>query len=308
VGRATAPTIAPTGSQYTIFDPNIPTYDPVTSQCGNRYNFTPGYDMTFPFSPLGSTNQAITQDYKLSTTTAQSSSSSTTDTYQVAISANLQFKQNIGTNFGPLGDLLCATADTNAEISAWGGACKAIDTSNSKTQGSQNSLTESLKFKGSVQWTNKWNSSKNNAVLQTEDLSIKNPLSTDNYTGPEQMQVWTDNLYGTFMFYPKPSDTNWVLSSSQSTVSSGSTVTLSAYVMADPHIPATPTGTVTFYDGCTILGTSIVNAATGSVSINVTLPAPTGPQTTGSHTIQAIYGGDTNFFHNNSNPVVVTVQ
>ena len=308
VGRATAPTIAPTGGQYTIFDPNIPTYDPVTSQCGNRYNFTPGYDMTFPFSPLGSTNQAITQDYKLSTTTAQSSSSSTTDTYQVAISANLQFKQNIGTNFGPLGDLLCATADTNAEISAWGGACKAIDTSNSKTQGSQNSLTESLKFKGSVQWTNKWNSSKNNAVLQTEDLSIKNPLSTDNYTGPEQMQVWTDNLYGTFMFYPKPSDTNWVLSSSQSTVSSGSTVTLSAYVMADPHIPATPTGTVTFYDGCTILGTSIVNAATGNVSINVTLPAPTGPQTTGSHTIQAIYGGDTNFFHNNSNPVVVTVQ
>jgi hypothetical protein len=32
------------------------------------------------------------------------------------------------------------------------------------------------------------------------------------------------------------------------------------------------------------------------------------PQTTGPHTIQTIYGGDMNFFHNNSNQVVVTVQ
>jgi len=64
-----------------------------------------------------------------------------------------------------------------------------------------------------------------------------------------------------------------------------------------------PTGTVTFYDGCTVLGTGSVNAATGTVSITATLTVPTG-----SHMIQAIYGGDMNFFHNNSNPVVVTVQ
>jgi hypothetical protein len=283
-----------------VFDPNIPTYDPATQQCGNRYNFTPGFDMTFPFSPLGLNNQAITQDYKLTATTAQSSSSSTTDTYKVAIGASSAFKQNIGTNFGPLGDLLCATADTGAEITAWGGACNAIKSSDA---GKQNSLAESLKFNGFIQWTNKWTSSKNNSVLQTEDHSIKNPLSTDNYTGPEQMQVWTDNLYGTFMFYPKPSDTNWVLSSSQSTVSSGSPVTLTVLVTADPHVAAVPTGTVTFYDGCTILGTANVNATTGTVSITAALP-----QTTGPHTIQAIYGGDTNFFHNNSNQVVVSVQ
>jgi hypothetical protein len=161
---------------------------------------------------------------------------------------------------------------------------------------------------GYIQWTNKWTSSKNNSVLQTQDLSIKNPLSTDNYTGPEQMQVWTDNLYGTFMFYPKPSDTNWVLSSSQSTVGSGNTVTLTAMVTADPHVAAVPTGTVTFYDGCTVLGTANVNTTTGQVSLPVTLPAINGPQTTGQHTIQAIYGGDLNFYHNNSNQVVVTVQ
>jgi hypothetical protein len=118
----------------------------------------------------------------------------------------------------------------------------------------------------------------------------------------------TDNLYGTFMFYPKPSDTNWVLSASQSTVSSRNTVTLTAMVTADPHVPAVPTGTVTFYDGCTVLGTANVNTATGAVSLTATLPAISGPQTTGQHTIQAIYGGDMNFFHNNSNQVVVMVQ
>jgi hypothetical protein len=317
VGRATALTNVPTGSQYPIFDPNIPTYDPVTQACGNRYDFTPGYDMTFPFSPLGTNNQAVTQDYKLTTTTAQSSSSSTTDTYKVAVGTSVMFKQNLGTNLGPLGDLLCATADTQAEMTAWGGSCKAINTydpssnklpSTDPGSGSQNILSETLKFSGYVQWTNKWTSSKNNSVLQTEDLSIKNPLSTDSYTGPEQMQVWTDNLYGTFMFYPKPSDTNWVLTSSQTTVSSGSTVTLTAMITADPHVAAVPTGTLTFYDGCTILGTANVNATKGTVSITTTLPAPNGPQTTGQHTIQAIYGGDMNFFHNNSNPVVVTVQ
>ena len=124
-------------------------------------------------------------------------------------------------------------------MTAWGGACKAINTydpnsgkppSTTPGSGSQNSISETLKFSGYIQWTNKWTSSKNNSVLQTQDLSIKNPLSTDNYTGPEQMQVWTDNLYGTFMFYPKPSDTNWVLTSSQSTVNSGNTVTLTAMV------------------------------------------------------------------------------
>jgi hypothetical protein len=303
VGRSTAPTNAPTGSAYAIFDPNIPTVDPVTQQCGNRYDFTPGFDMTFPFSQLGSTNQAITQDYKLATTTAQMSSTSTTDTYKVSIGANLTFTQNLGTNFGALGDLLCATAENTQQVDQWGGTCQAIS-----KPGKQNSLTASLQFSGYIQWTNKWTSSKNNSVLQTQDLSIKNPLSTDNYTGPEQMQVWTDNLYGTFMFYPKPSDTNWALTSSQSTVSPGSTVTLTAMVTADPHVPAVPTGTVTFYDGCTVLGSATVNTTTGRVSLPVTLAAAQGSQTTGQHIIQAIYGGDMNFYHNNSNQVFVTVQ
>jgi hypothetical protein len=302
VGRSTAPTNVPTGSAYAIFDPNIPTYDPSTQQCGNRYDFTPGFDMTFPFSPLGSTNQAVTQDYKLATTTAQMNSTSTTDTYKVSIGTSTDYKLSLGTDVGSstdqnnIFDFLCASSDPSQPSTGCSPAQSGI------------SLTAGLKFSGYIQWTNKWNSSKNNSVLQTQDLSIKNPLSTDNYTGPEQMQVWTDNLYGTFMFYPKPSDTSWVLTSSQSTVSSGSTVTLTAMVTADPHVAAVPTGNVSFYDGCTALGSAIVNTATGAVSLPVTIPAINGPQTTGQHTIQAIYSGDSKFYHNNSNQVVVTVQ
>jgi hypothetical protein len=116
------------------------------------------------------------------------------------------------------------------------------------------------------------------------------------------MQVWTDNLYGTYMFYPKPSDTNWILMSSQNTVTSGSSITLTAVVTADPNIPFFPGGTVTFYDGCTNLGNRTINAATGTVSITAPLSG------SGQHTIVAIYSGDMNFFHNNSNSVPITVQ
>jgi hypothetical protein len=195
---------------------------------------------------------------------------------------------NNGTNFL---DLICATADTPTL------SCP-------KEYAGKNSLTASLKFTGVLQWTNAWTKKKNNATQQTQTLTIKNPLSSDNYTGPEQMQVWMDNLYGTYMFYPKPSDTNWILMPSQSTVSSGNSVTLSAIVTADQHVPFVPSGTVTFFDNfnCANLGSGTVNAETGMVSVPALLTG------SGKHTIVAIYSGDTNFFHNNSNSVAITVQ
>ncbi len=53
----------------------------------------------------------------------------------------------------------------------------------------------------------------------------------------------------------------------------------------------TPTGTVLFYDGTTLLNTATVNS--GSASFTTALPA--GPQT-----LTAVYGGDTNFTGNTS--------
>ena len=50
--------------------------------------------------------------------------------------------------------------------------------------------------------TNKWSSSINGGAGQTASLSITGPAAADNYTGPTTIQVWKDNVYGTFMFYP----------------------------------------------------------------------------------------------------------
>jgi hypothetical protein len=49
----------------------------------------------------------------------------------------------------------------------------------------------------------------------------------------------------------------------------------------------TPTGSVTFYDGSTILGTATLSSGTASLSLT-TLAV-------GSHSITAVYGGDPNF-------------
>lgn len=302
VGRSTAPTVAPTGDQYALFDPHVPTLDTVTGQCGNRYDFAPGFNTTFPFTQLGSNNQALTQNYSLATNNAQTNSTTATNTYKVAVSANFAASKSIGFTFtggeGPSGtdgddlNFLDRIGVTGGKIGPDGG----------DQQAPQNALTFAFKATGFVQWTNAWTVTKNTSTLVTQALAIKNPLAADGYTGPEQMQVWKDNLYGTFMFYPKPSDTSWTLTSSQSTVSSGSQVTFTATVTADQHVPAIPTGTVTFYDGCTVLDVIPVNVATGTATSTRPLTG------TGPHTIQAIFSGDSNFYHNNAPSLTVTVQ
>ncbi len=94
VGRSTAPTSSPTGNLYPIFDPNIPTVDQQNTQnpsCGNRYDLSPGFNMTFPYSQLGSINQPLTQLYALASNVAQQISSAKTDTYSVALSTKVTF-------------------------------------------------------------------------------------------------------------------------------------------------------------------------------------------------------------------------
>ena len=288
VGRATAPTVAPTGSQYVVFDPNVATVDPLNqNQCGNRYDFAPGFSMTFPYTQLGSTNQALTQNYSLGSTASQSTSSTTTDSYQVSISGNLNIAiKNLGNDFG-----------------APGGGTDLADELQISSNLAKNAITGNLAASGQITWTNKWTATQNNSVLQSQALSIKNPLTSDNYTGPEQIQIWKDNLYGTFMFYPKPSDTSWALTSSEGTIGANNPVTLVATVTADAAVASAPTGTVTFYDGCTNLGTEPVSVATGTATITTTALSASG-----SHTIQAIYSGDSNFYHNNANSISVVVQ
>jgi hypothetical protein len=50
--------------------------------------------------------------------------------------------------------------------------------------------------------TNQWSQTVTNGTSQAAGFTIFPPLASDNYTGPTAIQVWKDNVYGTFMFYP----------------------------------------------------------------------------------------------------------
>jgi hypothetical protein len=63
-------------------------------------------------------------------------------------------------------------------------------------------LSDDVKSTLSMTLTNKWSSTLTNTVGTSATLSITGPAYADNYTGPTQMEVWKDNIYGTYMFYP----------------------------------------------------------------------------------------------------------
>jgi YVTN family beta-propeller protein len=73
---------------------------------------------------------------------------------------------------------------------------------------------------------------------------------------------------------------------------SGSSVTFTATVTPQQMIGTSgPTGTVSFYDGVTLLGTGTVNLVSGSYVATLA----TSSLTAGSHTITATYSGDTSY-------------
>jgi len=91
-----------------------------------------------------------------------------------------------------------------------------------------------------------------------------------------------------------------VLTTSTATPSQTVPLTLTATV-SDSSTGSTgsPTGTVSFYDGATLLGTSPVNAGVATLATPV-LPL-------GAATLTAVYGGDTNFAASTSSGVGETV-
>ncbi|MFO0888837.1 MAG: Ig-like domain-containing protein [Isosphaeraceae bacterium] len=78
------------------------------------------------------------------------------------------------------------------------------------------------------------------------------------------------------------------LSTSRNPIGFGQTVTFTARVTAGTSGGGTPTGTVTFFDGSTSLGTSALNASGVATLANSTLSVAT-------HPITAVYSGDANF-------------
>jgi hypothetical protein len=63
-------------------------------------------------------------------------------------------------------------------------------------------LGEKLSIADTFKITDSWSSTNNSAVGNTAEYSITGPASTAGYTGPVSFQVFRDNVYGSFMFYP----------------------------------------------------------------------------------------------------------
>jgi hypothetical protein len=95
--------------------------------------------------------------------------------------------------------------------------------------------------------------------------------------------------------------TSTALVSSANPAVVGQPVTLTATVSADLLGSGTPTGTVTFWDGATALGTGTLNGG-GQASYTTSALAA------GTHLITASYGGDANFAGNTSATLSQTVN
>jgi hypothetical protein len=65
------------------------------------------------------------------------------------------------------------------------------------------SLKTTMAFTTTYSYTNQWSNTVTAGTSQSASFTIVPPLSTDGYTGPTALQVWKDNVYGTFMFFPE---------------------------------------------------------------------------------------------------------
>jgi hypothetical protein len=65
-------------------------------------------------------------------------------------------------------------------------------------------LNTELKAMSNLTWTQKFSSTNTQKTGQTASWSVTGPAASANYTGPTLFDVFTDNVYGTFMFYPHP--------------------------------------------------------------------------------------------------------
>ncbi|WP_263417411.1 Ig-like domain repeat protein [Terriglobus albidus] len=95
--------------------------------------------------------------------------------------------------------------------------------------------------------------------------------------------------------------TTTLLSASASTVDAGAQLQLSATVTPSQTTGGQVTGTVTFYDGSTVLGTTTVPSNGVAQLVTTSLSV-------GSHTLTATYSGSTNYATSTSNIAAVTVR
>lgn len=135
----------------------------------------------------------------------------TSHRYELPLSGNPPLPANVIMNYTPVpsgGQPTAQTYSTSYTSTSTAGKTASTKQDTSFSVDAAGSITYYAKLtaKTSSQsnWStsNQWSQSVTNGISQSADFTIVPPLASDNYTGPTAIQVWKDNVYGTFMFYP----------------------------------------------------------------------------------------------------------
>ncbi|MCK9916401.1 Ig-like domain repeat protein [Microbacteriaceae bacterium K1510] len=133
------------------------------------------------------------------------------------------------------------------------------------------------------------------ATFQTNALSIGSHSLTAVYGGDSNYAGNTSSPVTQTVNAPSATTTTLTSSANPSTI--GQPVTFTAHVTSSG---GTPTGTVTFWDGATMLGNGTL--AGGAATFQTSALA------SGPHTLTAVYGGDTSFAGSTSTPLAQTIN
>ncbi len=136
------------------------------------------------------------------------------------------------------------------------------------------------------------------ATYSTTSLAVGSHSITAAYGGNSTFAASTSAATVVTVTAPALAATTTTLTASATSVTSGTSVTFNATV-APASGTGTPTGTVTFMEGTTTLGTGTL--AGGMASYSTTSLA------VGANSVTAVYGGDSNYAGSTSTAVTVTV-
>ena len=146
-----------------------------------------------------------------------------------------------------------------------------------------------------------------NTAQATLTYDSTSPLAAGTYSITAEYLPGTDTNYltasspGSLSHTVNKADTTIALDSSQNPSVYGQPVTFTATVSAATPGTGIPTGTVTFKEGTTTLGTGNLNGAGQATFTTSTLSV-------GDHYVTAEYGGDGDFNASNSSPLTQTVN
>jgi hypothetical protein len=154
--------------------------------------------------------------------------------------------------------------------------------------------TGTITFYDGATWLGTGTLSAGTATLTTSFSTTGTHSITAVYGGSTTDATSTSNAVSIAVTAGSKTATTTSLSSSATTVATGAGVTLTAKVA-----PSAATGTVTFYDGGTALGTGTLSAGTATLSTSFS--------TAGTQSITAAYGGSTTYAASTSSAVSISV-